>query len=71
MFYDSSYVSDMYEFSRAAHQAAKENLEEQRDRQEQFYQVQNVHPEGPGHHLLPQPAAGSQSKISHLLENIQ
>jgi transposase InsO family protein len=29
MLYDSSYVSDMYEISRAAHKAAKENLEEQ------------------------------------------
>jgi transposase InsO family protein len=28
MFYDSSYMSDMYEISRAAHKAAKENLEE-------------------------------------------
>ncbi len=37
MFYDSSYVSDMYEISRAAHKAAKENLEEQRDRQEAYY----------------------------------
>jgi transposase InsO family protein len=37
MFYDSSYVSDMYEISRAAHKAAKENLEEQRDRQEGYY----------------------------------
>jgi hypothetical protein len=25
---------------------------------------------GPGHHLLTQPAAGSQSEVSHLLENI-
>jgi hypothetical protein len=37
MFYDSSYVLDMYEISRAAHKAAKENLEEQRDRQEAYY----------------------------------
>jgi hypothetical protein len=37
MFYDSSYVSDMYKISRAAHKAAKENLEEQRDRQEEYY----------------------------------
>jgi hypothetical protein len=37
MFYDSSYVSDMYEISRAAHKAAKENFEEQRDRQEPYY----------------------------------
>jgi hypothetical protein len=37
MFYDSSYVSDMYEISRTAHKAAKENLEEQRDRQEDYY----------------------------------
>jgi hypothetical protein len=37
MFYDSSYVSDMYEISRAAHKVAKENLEEQRDRQEDYY----------------------------------
>jgi hypothetical protein len=37
MFYDSSYVSDTYEISRAAHKAAKENLEEQRDRQEEYY----------------------------------
>jgi hypothetical protein len=37
MFYDSSYVSDMYEISRSAHKAAKENLEEQRDRQEAYY----------------------------------
>jgi hypothetical protein len=37
MFYDSSYVSDMYEISRAAHKAAKENLEDQRDRQEAYY----------------------------------
>jgi hypothetical protein len=37
MFYDSSYVSDMYEISRAAHKAAKENLAEQRDRQEGYY----------------------------------
>jgi hypothetical protein len=37
MFYDSSYVLDMYEISRAAHKAAKENLEEQRDRQEDYY----------------------------------
>jgi hypothetical protein len=37
IFYDSSYVSDMYEISRAAHKAAKENLEEQRDRQEDYY----------------------------------
>jgi hypothetical protein len=35
-FYDSSYVSDMYEISRIAHKAAKENLEEQRDRQEGY-----------------------------------
>jgi hypothetical protein len=37
MFYDSSYVLDMYEISRAAHKAAKENLEEQQDRQEDYY----------------------------------
>jgi hypothetical protein len=37
MFYDSSYVSDMYEISWADHKAAKENLEEQRDRQEGYY----------------------------------
>jgi hypothetical protein len=37
MFYNSSYVSDMYEISRAAHKAAKENLEEHRDRQEGYY----------------------------------
>jgi hypothetical protein len=37
MFYDSSSVSDMYEISRAAHKAAEENLEEQRDRQEGYY----------------------------------
>jgi hypothetical protein len=37
MFYDSSYVLDMYEISWAAHKAAKENLEEQRDRQEDYY----------------------------------
>jgi hypothetical protein len=37
MFYDSSYVSDRYEISRAAHKAAKENLEEQQDRQEDYY----------------------------------
>jgi hypothetical protein len=37
MFYDSSYVSDMYEISRACHKVAKENLEEQRDRQEGYY----------------------------------
>jgi hypothetical protein len=37
MFYDSSYVSDMYEISRAAHKVAKENLEERRDRQEGYY----------------------------------
>jgi hypothetical protein len=37
MFYHSSYVSDMYKISRAAHKAAKENLEEQRDRQEDYY----------------------------------
>jgi hypothetical protein len=30
-------VSDMYEISRAAHKAAKENLEEQQDRQEGYY----------------------------------
>jgi transposase InsO family protein len=34
MFYDSSYVSDMCKILRAAHKAAKENLEKQRDRQE-------------------------------------
>jgi hypothetical protein len=38
MFYNSSYVSDMYEISRAAHKGAKENLEEQRDRQEDYYE---------------------------------
>jgi hypothetical protein len=38
-FYDSSYLSDMYEISRAAHKAAKENLEEQRDRQEAYYET--------------------------------
>jgi hypothetical protein len=37
MFYDSSCVSDMYKISRAAHKAAKENLEEQQDRQEDYY----------------------------------
>jgi hypothetical protein len=37
MFYDSSYVSDMYEISRAAHKAANENSEEQRDTQEGYY----------------------------------
>jgi hypothetical protein len=37
MFYDSSYVLDMYEISRAAHRAAKENFEDQRDRQEEYY----------------------------------
>jgi hypothetical protein len=37
MFYDSSYMSDMYEISREAHKAAKENFEEQRDRQEGYY----------------------------------
>jgi hypothetical protein len=37
IFYNSSYVSDMYKISRAAHRAAKENLEEQRDRQEEYY----------------------------------
>jgi hypothetical protein len=37
MFYDSNYVSDMYKISRAAHKAAKENLEEQQDRQEDYY----------------------------------
>jgi hypothetical protein len=37
MFYDSSYVSEMYEISRAAHKAAKENLKERRDRQEEYY----------------------------------
>jgi hypothetical protein len=37
MFYDSSFVSDMYKISRAAHKAAKESLEEQRDRQEGYY----------------------------------
>jgi hypothetical protein len=37
MFYDSSYVWDMYEISRAAHTAAKENLEEQQDRREDYY----------------------------------
>jgi transposase InsO family protein len=37
MFYDSSYMLDMYEISRAAHKAAKENLEEQQDRQEGYY----------------------------------
>jgi hypothetical protein len=37
MFYDSTYVLDMYKISRAAHKAAKENLEEQRDRHEDYY----------------------------------
>jgi transposase InsO family protein len=37
MFYNSSYMSDMYNISRAAHRAAKENLEDQRDRQEEYY----------------------------------
>jgi hypothetical protein len=37
MFYVSSYMSDMYKISRAAHKAAKENLEEQQDRQEDYY----------------------------------
>jgi hypothetical protein len=37
MFYDSSYVSDMYEISRAAHKAGIEILEEQPDRQEDYY----------------------------------
>jgi hypothetical protein len=37
MFYDSSYMSDMYEISRAAHKVAKENFEEQQDRQEDYY----------------------------------
>jgi hypothetical protein len=41
MFYDSSYVSDMYGISRAGHKAAKENLEEQRDRQEAYYDEKN------------------------------
>jgi acetoin utilization deacetylase AcuC-like enzyme len=49
MFYDSSYVSDMYKISRLAHKAAKENLEEQRDRQEDYY----IHDGGPGHHTTP------------------
>jgi hypothetical protein len=43
MFYDSSYVSDMYEISRAAHKAAKENLKEQRDRQEDYYDKKSKH----------------------------
>jgi hypothetical protein len=37
MFYDSSYVSDMYKISWAAHKAAKEKSEEQPDRQEGYY----------------------------------
>jgi hypothetical protein len=37
MFYDSSYVTYMYEISRAANKAAKENLEEKRGRQEEYY----------------------------------
>jgi hypothetical protein len=37
MFYDSSYLSDMYKISRAAHKMAKDNFEEQRDRQEDYY----------------------------------
>jgi hypothetical protein len=37
MFYDSSYVSDMYKMSRADHKASKENLEKQQDRQEGYF----------------------------------
>jgi hypothetical protein len=74
MFYDSSYMSDMYEISRAVHKAAKENLEEQRDRQEDYYDKKTKYrtstPGVPGQHLLPQPAAGHQPQISQLLENI-
>jgi beta-galactosidase beta subunit len=64
----------MYEISREnAHKAAKENLEEQKDRQEDYYDKKSKYRTltlGPGHHLLPQPAAGHQFEISHLLENI-
>jgi transposase InsO family protein len=71
MFYDSSYLSDMYEISRAAHRAAKGGLEDQRKRQEEYYNKKSKYRMfTSGHHLLPQPAAGSQSEVSHLLENI-
>jgi hypothetical protein len=74
MFYDSSYVSDMYEISRAAHKAAKENLEEQARQARGLLlredRIQNVRARGPSDHILSQPAARGQPEISYFLENI-
>jgi hypothetical protein len=70
--YDSSYVSDMYKILRAVHKATKENLEEQRDRQEAYYdekRVQDVCARQTSDHILSQPAARGQSEISYILEN--
>jgi hypothetical protein len=70
MFYNSSYVSDMYEILRADHKAAKENLEEHRGLLRQEDEIQNVCARGPIDHILSQPATGHHPKISYFLENI-
>jgi hypothetical protein len=70
MFYNSSYVSDMYEILRADHKAAKENLEEHRGLLRQEDEIQNVCARGPIDHILSQPPTGHHPKISYFLENI-
>jgi hypothetical protein len=67
MFYDSSYVSDMYEISRAAHKAAKETLEDQRDRQEAHYDEKSKYRTfAPGQQVIiyfPNPPPGVSPKF--------
>jgi hypothetical protein len=67
MFCDSSYVSD----SALGGKGELEGTARQtRGLLQQEVKVQNVHAGGPGYHLLPQPTAGHQSEISHLLKDI-
>jgi hypothetical protein len=57
----------MYEISRSAHKAAKENLEEQRDRQEAYYDKKNKYRTfAPGQQMIiyyPNPPPGVSPKV--------
>jgi hypothetical protein len=67
MFYDSSYMLDIHEISRAAHRAAKENLEDQRDRQEEYYNKKSKYRKfAPGDQVIiyyPNPPPGVSPKF--------
>jgi hypothetical protein len=66
-FFDSSYVSDMYEILRAAHKAEKENLAEQREWQEGYYDKKRMYRTfAPGDQVIiyyPNPPPGVRPKF--------